>query len=62
MTAMTAGWPRHIVIAGGGTAGWLAAMMLGGSAKRGGHACEVTVIGTSKIGNIAGNIAEIVAS
>ena len=45
-------WPGKIVIVGGGTAGWLAAMMLGDSAKRGGHACQITVIESSKIGTI----------
>ncbi len=45
-------WPRRICVVGGGTAGWLAAMMLGDSARRGGHACEVTVIESSKIGTI----------
>lgn len=45
-------WPRRICVVGGGTAGWLAAMMLGDSAKRGGHPCEVTVIESSKIGTI----------
>ncbi|MBA4324239.1 MAG: hypothetical protein C0426_04065 [Rhodobacter sp.] len=45
-------WPRRICVVGGGTAGWLAAMMLGDSARRGGHPCEVTVIESSKIGTI----------
>lgn len=45
-------WPRRICVVGGGTAGWLAAMMLGDSAKRGGYPCEVTVIESSKIGTI----------
>ena len=45
-------WPRRICVVGGGTAGWLAAMMLGDSAKRGGHACDITVIESSKIGTI----------
>lgn len=45
-------WPRRIVVVGGGTAGWLAAMMLGDSARRGGHPCQVTVIESSKIGTI----------
>lgn len=45
-------WPRRIVIVGGGTAGWLAALMLGDSAKRGGHACDITVVESSKIGTI----------
>lgn len=45
-------WPRRICVVGGGTAGWLAAMMLGDSARRGGHPCEVTVIESSRIGTI----------
>ena len=45
-------WPRRICVVGGGTAGWLAAMMLGESATRGGHACDVMVIESSKIGTI----------
>jgi tryptophan halogenase len=45
-------WPPRIVVVGGGTAGWLAAMMLGDAARRGGHACAVTVIESSKIGTI----------
>ena len=45
-------WPRRIVVVGGGTAGWLAAMMLGDAARRGKHACDVTVIESSKIGTI----------
>ena len=52
MTAMTAGWPRHIVIAGGGTAGWLAAMMLSDVAVREKTGTKVTVIESSKIGTI----------
>lgn len=45
-------WPRRIVVVGGGTAGWLAAMMLGDNARRSGHVCDVTVIESSKIGTI----------
>ncbi|MFN3280577.1 MAG: tryptophan halogenase family protein [Tabrizicola sp.] len=45
-------WPAHIVIVGGGTAGWLSAMMLTDLAKRRGHATRVTVIESSKIGVI----------
>lgn len=45
-------WPRRIIIVGGGTAGWLAALALGDAARRGGHACDLTVIESSKIGTI----------
>lgn len=45
-------WPARIVVVGGGTAGWLAAMMLGDAARRGGQPCAVTVIESSKIGTI----------
>ena len=45
-------WPRRIVVVGGGTAGWLAALMLGDAARRGKHACDVAVIESSKIGTI----------
>ena len=45
-------WPARIVIVGGGTAGWLAAMMLSDVAKRKKHATSVTVIESSKIGTI----------
>lgn len=45
-------WPGRIVIVGGGTAGWLAALMLGDVARRGGHACAITVIESSKIGTV----------
>lgn len=48
---MTA-WPAHIVIAGGGTAGWLAAMMLTDVAARDRRATRVTVVESSKIGTI----------
>jgi tryptophan halogenase len=45
-------WPARICIVGGGTAGWLAAMVLGDSARRGGHPCAVTVVESSRIGTI----------
>ena len=45
-------WPKHIVIVGGGTAGWLAAMMLSDVAARQGWGSKVTVIESSKIGVI----------
>lgn len=46
------GWPKHIVIVGGGTAGWLAAMMLSDDAARMKTGTKVTVIESSKIGVI----------
>lgn len=46
------GWPGHIVIVGGGTAGWLAAMMLSDVASRKSPATRITVIESSKIGVI----------
>jgi tryptophan halogenase len=45
-------WPAHIVIAGGGTAGWLAAMILSDVAARERRATRVTVIESTKIGTI----------
>ena len=45
-------WPAHICIVGGGTAGWLAALILGDAARRRGADCRVTVIESSKIGTI----------
>ncbi|MBC7736855.1 MAG: tryptophan 7-halogenase, partial [Candidatus Saccharibacteria bacterium] len=45
-------WPQHIVIVGGGTAGWLAAMMLSDVAAREGRGGRITVIESSKIGVI----------
>ena len=45
-------WPEHIVIVGGGTAGWLAAMMLSDVALRLKTGTRVTVIESSKIGVI----------
>jgi len=45
-------WPARIVITGGGTAGWLAALMLGDAARRAGRVVAVTVIESSKIGTI----------
>jgi 2-polyprenyl-6-methoxyphenol hydroxylase-like FAD-dependent oxidoreductase len=46
------GWPERVVIVGGGTAGWLAALMLGDAAARARAPCTVTVIESSKIGTI----------
>lgn len=48
---MTA-WPEHIAIVGGGTAGWLAALLLQDAARRGAHATRFTVIESSRIGTI----------
>lgn len=45
-------WPNHIVIVGGGTAGWLAALVLQDAAKRDGHRTAFSVIESSKIGTI----------
>ena len=44
--------PKHIVIVGGGTAGWLAAMMLSDVAARKGWGSKVTVVESSRIGVI----------
>lgn len=44
--------PKHIVIVGGGTAGWLAAMMLSDVAGRKGWGSTVMVVESSKIGTI----------
>jgi tryptophan halogenase len=49
---MARDWPKHIVIVGGGTAGWLAAMMLSDVALRKKTGTRVTVIESSKIGVI----------
>jgi flavin-dependent dehydrogenase len=45
-------WPGHIVIAGGGTAGWLAAMILSDVALREKTGTKVTVIESTTIGTI----------
>ncbi|WP_176559486.1 tryptophan halogenase family protein [Rubellimicrobium roseum] len=47
-----AGWPERIVVVGGGTAGWLAAMMLSDVAGKKSPGTSVTVIESSKIGVI----------
>ncbi len=44
--------PRHLVIVGGGTAGWLAAMMMADVAARKALGLKITVIESSKIGTI----------
>lgn len=44
--------PGHIVITGGGTAGWLSALMLRNWADRRQHDLRLTVIESSKIGTI----------
>jgi flavin-dependent dehydrogenase len=44
--------PGRIVIVGGGTAGWLAALVLGDAARRAGSDARITVIDSSKIGTI----------
>jgi 2-polyprenyl-6-methoxyphenol hydroxylase-like FAD-dependent oxidoreductase len=46
------GWPQRVVIVGGGTAGWLAALMIGDAARRGRRTSSVTVIESSRIGTI----------
>lgn len=46
------GWPGHVVVVGGGTAGWLAAMMIGDAAARMSPGTRITVIESSKIGVI----------
>lgn len=46
------GWPRQIVVAGGGTAGWLAALILQGVARREKRDCAITVVESSKFGTI----------
>lgn len=44
--------PQRLVIVGGGTAGWLAAMLLSDVARRKGWGTQFTVIESSKIGTI----------
>ncbi len=45
-------FPARLVIVGGGTAGWLAALMLGDAARRAGAATAITVVESSKFGTI----------
>ncbi len=53
MTATeTAALPARITIVGGGTAGWLAALMLSDLARRKKAACDITVVESSAIGTI----------
>ncbi len=49
---MAGGWPDRIVVVGGGTAGWLAAMMLSQVGAQRRPDATVTVIESSKIGVI----------
>ena len=46
------GWPESIVVVGGGTAGWLAALILGAEAKRLERPCDITMVESSKLGTI----------
>ena len=47
------GWPASIVIVGGGTAGWLAALILGDVAsERRKVPCAITVVESGRIGTI----------
>ena len=46
------GWPERVVIVGGGTAGWLAALVIGDAARRAGRPCAITVVESSKLGTI----------
>lgn len=45
-------FPARIAIVGGGTAGWLAALMLQDAAKRAGAVTSITVIESSKFGTV----------
>ena len=45
-------FPARIAIVGGGTAGWLAALMLQDAAKRAGTVTAITLIESSKFGTI----------
>jgi 2-polyprenyl-6-methoxyphenol hydroxylase-like FAD-dependent oxidoreductase len=45
-------WPARIVIIGGGTAGWLAALMIGDAAAQAKQPCAITVVESSKLGTI----------
>jgi Tryptophan halogenase len=46
------GFPARIAIVGGGTAGWLAALILQDAAKRAGAATAITLIESSKFGTV----------
>lgn len=46
------GRPRHVVIVGGGTAGWLAALILTDAAAKAGAQTAFTVIESSKFGTV----------
>ncbi len=45
-------WPKSILIVGGGTAGWLAALMLSAEARRLKKPCNITVVESSEIGTV----------
>jgi len=46
------GWPERVVVVGGGTAGWLSALVIGDAARRAGRPCAITVVESSKLGTI----------
>lgn len=45
-------WPSSVVIVGGGTAGWLAALILASEAKRTNRPCEITMVESSELGTV----------
>lgn len=52
MRPVAPGWPARVVVLGGGTAGWLAAMTISDTAARKSPGTSVTVIESTKLGVI----------